>query len=76
MNGYVAILLSIVVLVLACVDKQNVQGGKEAASQTPVAVGTEADYAVTNYYPWMNLQMLSGIVKQGIASEFSVSYAC
>ena len=83
MNGYVAILISIVVLVLACVDKQSVQGGQAAAGQTPlgggqtpVAAGTEAEYAVTNHYPWMDLQMLSGIVKQGTVSEFSVSYAC
>lgn len=78
MKAYIAILLSIVILVLACIDKQkkSVQGEQTRDGQIPGTDGTEVEYAVTNYYPWMNLQMLYGIVKQGTASEFSVSYAC
>lgn len=83
MKAYVTVILSIVVTALAFSKKDENEaeritppGAKVTTKSmsTSVAGGTESEYAITNAYPWMNLQLVSGILKQKERTTVNISY--
>ena len=74
-KAYVALILSIVVLVISLKDNQQHSVATEIMPAGADIVGVETEYPAANCYPWMNVQVLSGIISQGMTSGFTVAYA-
>ena len=74
-KAYVALILSIVVLVISLKDNQQHSVATEIMPAGADIVGVETEYPASNFYPWMNVQVLSGIISQGMTSGFTVAYA-
>ena len=76
MKAYIAMALSIVVLVISLKDNQQhvVMAGASVAMDADIKT-TETEYSVANCYPWMNVQVLSGVMSQGAVNGFTVKYA-
>ena len=74
-KAYITILLTIVVSVLAF---QRKTAGKDIIDSGTAArlnvQEKESTYIIKNSYPWMNIQLVSGIIKTGDKTEFSASY--
>ena len=75
MKAYVALILSIVVLVISLKDNQQHSVATETMPAGADIEGVETEYPAANCYPWMNVQVLSGIISQGMTSGFTVAYA-
>ena len=75
MKAYVALILSIVVLVISLKDNQQHSVATETMPAGVDIEGVETEYPAANCYPWMNVQALSGIISQGMTSGFTVAYA-
>lgn len=74
-KAYVALVLSIVVLVISLKDnQQHTAAGTSMAADSDIK-NTETECSVVNCYPWMNVQVLSGSMSQGTVSGFTVAYA-
>ena len=75
-KAYVALALSVVVLIIGLKDNQQhtVATGISAAVGSDIK-GVETEYLAANCYPWMNVQVLSGIMSQGTVSGFAAKYA-
>ena len=75
-KAYIAIVLSIVVLVISLKDNQQhvVMAGASVAMDADIKTA-ETEYSVANCYPWMNVQVLSGVMSQGAVNGFTVKYA-
>ena len=77
MPAYIAVVLSIVVLVICLGQNQEVgtEAGPVKAAAMPFRTGgADVEYAVANSYPWMDIQLSAGIMNQGNESEFSARY--
>lgn len=76
MKAYIAIVLSIAVLVISLKDNQQhvVMAGASVAMDADIKTA-ETEYSVANCYPWMNVQVLSGVMSQGAVNGFTVKYA-
>ena len=76
MKAYIAIVLSIAVLVISLKDNQQhvVMAGASVAMDADIKTA-ETEYSVANCYPWMNVQVLSGVMSQGAVNGFIVKYA-
>ena len=75
-KAYVALALSIVVLIIGLKDNQQhtVATGTSVAAGSDIK-GVETEYPVANCYLWMNVQVLSGLMSQGTVSGFTAKYA-
>lgn len=83
MKAYVTVILSVVITVLAFSKKDANEAERiilpatkstTKSMPTPVSGGTESECAITNAYPWMNLQLISGILKQKERTTVNISY--
>lgn len=74
-KAYVALILSIVVLVISLKDNQQHSVATEIMPAGADIEGVETECPAANCYPWMNVQVLSGIISQGMTSGFTVAYA-
>lgn len=73
---YVTIVLSIAILVICLKDnhEHTVTVGMSVAAGSGIG-GAETECPTANCYPWMDIQVLSGIMNQGTVSGFTAKYA-